>query len=263
MKVYFCAVLYCFDSSPWREWERPRLASNCWGHRRREEQRHPGLIVSRWPAGERWTDWKNCPHFQMPQSPQLALLPHRPFWFSITFLNPPGRLCTHHTQTHANIHTQMHTLSRFASDFHYITSRWMCVGSFHWCMIHTNHNMCQQTMEKEPQQSESEGQPWRQRGLIYIHTHTHRCIVLHFAWYNVQHWVVYLQLTDWCVSHNLLITRWLKPWKVCLGKRPSGFHMSYWNNSYYWLETKKYQHCWDRQLAEGLVASWTKSPLIY
>lgn len=95
---------------------------------------------------------------QMPQSPQLAFLPHRPFSFSITFLNPPGRLCTHHTQTDVNIHRLMHILSHFASNFHHVTSRWMCVGSFHWSTMHTNHSACQQTMESDPKQSAIERQ---------------------------------------------------------------------------------------------------------
>lgn len=78
----------------------------------KKEQRHPGLIVSRWPFKD-FRGWKNCPRFQKPPSLQLAALTHRALLLSMTSLNLLDQLCTSHTKlyAHTNIHTDAYGLS--------------------------------------------------------------------------------------------------------------------------------------------------------
>lgn len=139
-----------------------------------------------------------------------------------------------------------HTHTRRSHTFTF--RRWICVDSSRWCTMHANHSVCQQTMERDPQQ-DTQWSPSRTPTWTY-------CVTLH----NIHTRLGCLSSADRlvCKPQSLDYTHWLKAWRTCLGKEPSGFHMSVRNNSYCWLETKKGQCCKAQQLAEGLVTSRRK-----
>lgn len=100
------------------------MVSRFWTHRRRiEEQIHLGLIVSR-RLMCRLEKVSLLPSATItPAGPSLS---RRSFTFFITFFNPPGRLCTQHIQTHANICTHTHTQTQLLTvSLHCIPSRWI------------------------------------------------------------------------------------------------------------------------------------------
>lgn len=170
-------------------------------------------------AGDQQTNGGQIGKTAPPVSKKCHSHPNWPFFkFSITFLNPTGRLCTNHTQTDANIHTDVDI-------FHILAQTLVILPAYGCVWVAFSQTWCTQTTACANNQ-ESEGRPQnkkRSTSRYTIHDTRPGCLS------SVDRLVCKLQSLD--------STHWLKPWKICF--LPSGFHMSFRNNPLLLAEDQK------------------------
>ncbi len=131
----FWAVFYCCDFSSWH------VREALFGQKLLRPQRERRAKTSRSNC-EQVTSRQTLGRFK--NLPQLSKCHSHLTWsFSLTGLfNFPQHSLIHlvtlhtHIQTNANTYTDAHCFP-YASNYHYITSRWMCVGIFLWSMMYT------------------------------------------------------------------------------------------------------------------------------